>query len=270
MGVRRIPKEKIASGMGYKSFFVELRNKIAYQSLYAFFGEKYGPRLHRLGSNYGGWFIPDDLFEVRNINKVLISAGIGFDVSFDLEMLLRGFKVILIDPDEKCCNFAREALQDFPEIQVIEAALSETDGLDTLYSFESEIGDRWSSIRPDGKCTEKQFKSLNLSSLVLATSDSVTEQIMIVKLDIEGAESRQYAPIAELADKLDFVCIEIDYIVSVSFLNVFEFVKRFIHTLSSFKLMARSGLTLCHREESNFFWVNYGRNLNYRKASSQS
>ena len=67
---------------------MELQNKV----VLAFLGAKGGPlklasaNLTRLGSPYGGWWVPIEKIGDVNVSCLLLSAGLGFDVSFDQEM----------------------------------------------------------------------------------------------------------------------------------------------------------------------------------------
>jgi hypothetical protein len=53
-------------------------------------------KLLRLGTEYGGWWIPLSALE-DDRSKVLVSVGLGYDVSFDSELIERGFRVIGLD-----------------------------------------------------------------------------------------------------------------------------------------------------------------------------
>lgn len=57
-------------------------------------------KLTTLGTNYGGWQVPNILFEKNDY--VLISAGVGEDMSFDHHILNKTkWKVFLLDPTPK-------------------------------------------------------------------------------------------------------------------------------------------------------------------------
>lgn len=56
--------------------------------------------MKRLGTAYGGWFIPDDI--KLNENSVVYSVGVGEDVSFDLKLqMLTNCNILLIDPTHR-------------------------------------------------------------------------------------------------------------------------------------------------------------------------
>jgi len=77
---------------------VEIQN-LATLNLILFGLKKYKSLiLERLGTSYGGWYVPIKFSELNTFSKTLISAGIGHDVSFDIEMQKKNFYIIAIDP----------------------------------------------------------------------------------------------------------------------------------------------------------------------------
>lgn len=56
--------------------------------------------LIKLGTNYGGWYIPKQ--NLLNENSIIYSAGVGEDISFDLKISeMYNANIILIDPTER-------------------------------------------------------------------------------------------------------------------------------------------------------------------------
>lgn len=65
--------------------------------------------LTKLGTNYGGWYIPNNI--KLNENSIIYSAGVGEDISFDLKLLDKyNSQIFLIDPTER-------SLKHFEEIK---------------------------------------------------------------------------------------------------------------------------------------------------------
>lgn len=71
----------------------------------------------RLGSDYGGWIVPDGLFDDKT---VLLSCGVGEDISFDVEFA-RAFqsKIVFVDPTPRSLEY----LDSFEE--ALKSGLSE-------------------------------------------------------------------------------------------------------------------------------------------------
>ena len=81
-----------------KHVLVWLQNKLMFQLvLYKNRRGLGSVSLVRLGSAYGGWWVPVET-EKGFRAKALVSAGLGFDTSFDELMLERGWSVLGIDP----------------------------------------------------------------------------------------------------------------------------------------------------------------------------
>ena len=59
--------------------------------------------MEKLGTNYGGWYVPTNMN--LNENSIIYSGGVGEDISFDL-LLHDKYKsnIFLIDPTKKAIN----------------------------------------------------------------------------------------------------------------------------------------------------------------------
>jgi len=56
--------------------------------------------MHKLGANYGGWYIPNDI--KLDEDSIIYSGGVGEDISFDLLLSDKyNSNVILIDPTKR-------------------------------------------------------------------------------------------------------------------------------------------------------------------------
>ena len=89
----------------------------------------------RLGSAYGGWYIPKAILGFSEQKRLLISAGLGFDITFDLEMLKIGYRIVALDPFPPAYNYA---LSQFPnecvEVQVLQVGLSSLEGKQVFFA----------------------------------------------------------------------------------------------------------------------------------------
>ena len=87
------------------------------------------PKLVRLGTAYGGWWIPESYLEDQNRKRTVISIGIGHDVSFDKELLESGFQCIALDPISECIEFARTELIGYKSLYLENLGLSTFTGI---------------------------------------------------------------------------------------------------------------------------------------------
>ena len=68
--------------------------------------------LTKMGTNYGGWYIPEQMN--LNADSIVYSGGAGEDISFDIKLQSKyGCTVILIDPTKKALDHYNEALAFF-------------------------------------------------------------------------------------------------------------------------------------------------------------
>ena len=66
--------------------------------------------MERIGTNYGGWVIPSPIS--LNSTSVIYSAGVGEDLSFDLELQCKtGATIWLIDPTQRSVKHYEEVIQ---------------------------------------------------------------------------------------------------------------------------------------------------------------
>ena len=68
--------------------------------------------MERLGTNYGGWYVPINM----NLNEtsIIYSAGVGEDMSFDIILQDKYHSnIYLIDPTEKAIKHYYPLRQDY-------------------------------------------------------------------------------------------------------------------------------------------------------------
>lgn len=136
----------------------------------------------RLGSEYGGWWIPAAEF---NQDSIVYSAGVGEDATFDIEMIDRfGCSVHAFDPTPRAIRFASDlekegfvmhpwALWHSDEsIRLFFPALSDRVSLSI-----SDRGRTGRSIEVEARCLESIARDLGHG------------RVDLLKLDIEGAEA---------------------------------------------------------------------------------
>ncbi len=163
--------------------------------------------LYRIGSDYGGWAVDLDLV---SDGSVVISAGVGEDISFDMGLIdLKKCSIIGIDPTEKARKYIEG--NKHPNISFIQKALCAQSGSqikmykNTNPEFVSDsILPSHGNVSDAGSYT---VGTINVPDILSRCPD-----ISILKMDIEGAE---YEVISSL-DRLDIpqVCIEFHHFCS--------------------------------------------------------
>ena len=192
-------------------------------------------KLMRLGTNYGGWIIPEDID--LNEDSVVYSGGVGEDVSFDL-LLQDKYKctVVMIDPTEKSKIHYQELKQYYKINKWKFTGDIQKDYYGLLYplkpNFEKikylDIG-LW-----DKKTTLEFYKQTNpnycsqtfIRDMFGEDYDEVPvdtiknimlkldhKQIDLLKLDIEGSEVRTLNKMLDDNIHPRYICVEFDLLI---------------------------------------------------------
>ena len=261
MGVRGIPTHSCNEselGLSIKTFCVRIQNLATLRCI--LFGLKVSSpvTLEKLGSSYGGWYVPANFLKNNDFEKFLISVGIGHDVTFDIELQKRGFKVVAIDPLEECCNFAHSSDLDQTKTKIINAGLWLNSGQTRFYSPKLETHDSWSITNSQytAKADSKFFPTVTLEDVFKEIGDKKSQQVIMLKMDIEGAERFLFKEIEANLNRLDFIGIELDYIHLLPFLKFIERIKLILEVRKTITILRKLGLFLIFNDDFNFFWIN--------------
>lgn len=162
-------------------------------------------KLISLGSDYGGWIVPD----IFNEHSVCYFAGAGKDITFDIEFIkkyqcavnifdptpraishvnsiLSGADIAPIPPDSNFLSY-KTSSQTRSKIQFFPLGLSNTNG--DLVFYSPQNNDHVShSLTNLQKTKKKDSIMATCKTLSTIMSELGHEHIDILKLDIEGAE----------------------------------------------------------------------------------
>jgi len=159
-----------------------------------------GPPLARLGTRYGGWAVPLDVF---HRDAVCYSAGVGMDISFDLE-LIRRFQCVVhaFDPTPASIEFI--ATESPPlDYKFHPYAVCGSDGTRRFHL--TGHSDRSYSLRtrPHGDSFVARCRSIG--SIM---NDLGHDRLDLLKLDIEGAEYEVIDSIIADGIQIRVLCVE--------------------------------------------------------------
>jgi len=187
--------------------------------------------LIKLGTHYGGWFIPKDI--KLDENSIVYSGGVGEDISFDLKLNDK-FKcnILLIDPTQRAITHFEEVKKYFNNNELFTGNIQK-DYYDNIKSLKPDMTKFcYESIGLWDKKDQLKFyfqnNANNVSQSVITNmfgnNYSVVEvdtiknimnkynhnKIDLLKLDIEGAEVQVLENM--LCDKIypKYLCIEFD------------------------------------------------------------
>lgn len=201
--------------------------------------------LERLGSDYGGWFVPT--YELGP-DSIVYSAGIGQDISFDKALIARcGCRVYGFDPTPASVEFvAQQFRQEALSPQFCFEAVGLWDAETKLQFFAPKTRGwtgSYSALNLQGT-TEQESISVPVKRLSTVMRENGHTRIDLLKMDIEGAE---YRVIDEILDKkipIRWLCIEFDQPVP------------FWTTNQTLQRLKDAGYQLCKVDRWNFVFFN--------------
>ena len=210
----------------------------------------------RLGSNYGGYYVPNHILESKEA-KTLISCGLGFDISFDIEMIAFGFKVLGVEPVLQSIEYVQDEirtrkLENYYDL--IPKAVSKYNG---LHEFQSPLHSRnyhwWADQSNSEIPLEKVFLPCISLESILERVDEFS-QITVAKFDIEGSEIEVIESIMENDFLFDWLIVELDYLNLIKTLDICKRIQRASKVRKMMRALKSKGYVFQFNEEFNFFW----------------
>lgn len=216
-------------------------------------------QLSRLGSAYGGWWVPKYMLNDSESRKICISTGLGHDVTFDKEILGLGFDVIGLDPIAEPFAFAEGELKEFNGYKGLNLGLWSISGQQQFFSPRNPDHDSWSATNAQhtSEIDSISFKVISLEDLIQDNPKVRSADFRILKMDIEGAEFEVIQTISGLSLPFHFLAIEMDYLSLIPLFNLRERIKKVHFTRRILQELRKSGYELVWKENFNYFWLNY-------------
>ncbi|WP_149830689.1 FkbM family methyltransferase [Streptomyces tailanensis] len=159
--------------------------------------------LERLGSDYGGWWVPTDLIAE---DSVVYAAGVGEDASFDLALIKRfGCEVWAIDPTPRALEYAGRITDSRWHFLPFglwkeDAVMHFHPPVDTAHVSHSVTEVRGSGPGFDAQCY----------SLASLTQKLGHQRVDLLKMDIEGAEGPVLDQLLMAEILPGAICVEFD------------------------------------------------------------
>jgi len=166
--------------------------------------------LIKTGTNYGGWYIPEQMN--LNADSIVYSGGAGEDISFDIKLQSKyGCTVILIDPTKKALNHYNEAIAFFGATRTkftgniqpdyYEQIQAETPNFNKIKFVDMGLWDKKDQLKFYKQSNENYVSQSLIENMFGDNYDLVPvdtignimaenghNRIDLLKLDIEGAE----------------------------------------------------------------------------------
>ena len=210
----------------------------------------------RLGSQYGGWWIPNKHLDPDSPRITCISAGIGTDFSFDRAMMELGHSLVGIDPIKQYCQSYIESLGRYERVFVINKALSDSKNSVIISPPKEPSSASWSIKKAQYKeDSDLVVTTQCLQEVIRETREKIPlTEVVILKMDIEGAEKQIIKEIIDSKIKIEWVCIEFDFVALISLRKPFEKFRAVIVAISEVGKLKNLGYKYVLRENSNLYF----------------
>lgn len=240
-----------------KHWLVAIQNLIVAKIVSFSYLKNVSLNLTRLGTDYGGWFIPENILHGIDRKRVLVSGGLGHDVSFDKILLENGFHIIGLDPLTECCDFARKELGDSKSVFIIEKGLWTNSGSIDFFPPKNKTHDAWSITNTQSALPHESttFKVISLQDLLKEYPSIGNSDFSMLKLDIEGAESEIMKKLFTSDYKFDFIGIEMDFLSLIPFLAINRRLRAIFTARQNMEIFKSAGYAFVLKENFNFFWI---------------
>jgi FkbM family methyltransferase len=200
----------------------------------------------RLGSEYGGWTIPQDRLTAQS---VCYCVGCGEDISFDLELIRRyRCTVYGFDPTPRSVEFVRRMTADIPAYRFAPVGIWDCDG--TVKFFAPRDSRHVSHSITNLQSTDSYIE-IPTRRLRAVLRENGHSSLTLLKLDIEGAENTVLRTILEDAIPIDILLIEFDEL-------GFPTAQRIAQIKESIRSLLERGYRLFNISRSNFTFVHVG------------
>jgi FkbM family methyltransferase len=161
--------------------------------------------LVRLGSSYGGWWVPTSALTP---GATAYCAGAGEDITFDLALLARGLKVTTFDPTPRAVAYvATVAPVDNAAFRFEPIGWWDSKTELRFYAPKNPAHVSHSAVNLQG--TEDYFSAPvdTVRSIAHRLGD---DNVALIKMDIEGAEYRVLESLLREGPRPEVLCIEFD------------------------------------------------------------
>jgi FkbM family methyltransferase len=181
-----------------------VRNRAVSSALRALLRPASTSPLVRLGSDYGGWWVPTALLKP---GAVAYCAGAGEDITFDLALLEHGLQVTTFDPTPRAVAHVAAVAPDNPRFRFEPVGWWDTSTELKFYAPSNPEHVSHSAVNLQG--TSEFFTAEVEPVHQIATRLGDTD-IALIKMDVEGAEYRILDSLLEHGPRTACLCVEFD------------------------------------------------------------
>jgi FkbM family methyltransferase len=162
-------------------------------------------RLERLGSLYGGWTIPVEIFDRSSICYCI---GAGEDITFDLELIRRfGSQIFSYDPTPRAATHVQSLAANLGQYHFFPVGIWDENRIMRFYAPSNSAHVSHSIVNL--QATDNYFEA-QCTVLSTAFRENGHSYADLVKLDVEGAEYQILRSIIRDNLHIRVLCIEFD------------------------------------------------------------
>ncbi|BEP12756.1 hypothetical protein acdb102_10670 [Acidothermaceae bacterium B102] len=160
--------------------------------------------LVRLGSAYGGWWVPESLLRK---DVVAYCAGAGEDITFDLALLEHGLRVTTFDPTPRAIAYVSAVAPSSPAYRFEPVGWWDSTTELRFYAPQNAAHVSHSAVNLQGT---QDFFTAPVETVHAIAQRLGDEQVHLIKMDVEGAEYRVIKSLLESGPLPDVLCVEFD------------------------------------------------------------
>jgi FkbM family methyltransferase len=160
--------------------------------------------LERLGSAYGGWWVPS---WILHTGTIAYCAGAGEDITFDVELLKRGCTVRTFDPTPRAVSHVRALRIEDHRFAFAPVGVWCEDASVRMYAPRDGAHVSHSIVNLQ---QTTDYIEVPVESLTTLTKRFGDDHIDLLKLDVEGAEYAVLRSLVELDPVPRAICVEFD------------------------------------------------------------
>ncbi len=162
------------------------------------------PDLVRVGSAYGGWWVPESQLIA---GSTAYCAGAGEDITFDMELFRRGLRVVVFDPTPRAIAFVAQNDPTHPRFVFVPEGWWHSTTM--LRFFAPRNSDHVSHSVVNLQCTSEYFTA-KVRSVRESAEQLGDQNVSIIKMDIEGAEFNVIDAMLTEGPLPNVLCVEFD------------------------------------------------------------
>jgi len=195
------------------------------------------PGLIRLGTPYGGWWVPEEAVQA---GAIAYCAGAGEDISLDLELCERGCRVTTFDPTPRAIAHVEAHAPAHGHFRFVPVGWW---GEEAELRFYAPSDPAWVSHSVVNLHGTRDFFVAAVRPVHLLMKDLGDDHVDLIKMDIEGAEYAVIDSLLEQGPLPGVLCLEFDQPEPVR------------KTIRAVRKLQRAGYRLVRIESWNYTFV---------------